>query len=207
MNKKITIAVLICMALGTALYAQTRQSGRAAEDKSAKTAKNIPDGYGSLKWGALTAASKTGVLGKIVYTDEKKVIISRDGEIEYLYGFFYVDPAVAAAPEAKDAKDAKSDGRLYYVVVSFPYLALDDVRKKVEAKFGVPTGENIKKNQGAYVWEADKTTVILWVDEYEKKPYTRKLTYVGKDIAKEINDYQLKVFTAGERKVLEGLTP
>lgn len=204
MNKHMYIALALCLALSAALYAQNRQPGRTAENKTPQTAKNIPDGYGGLKWGAAAPASKAGVLGKIVYTDEKKVIVSRDGEIEYRYGFFYVDPAVAAKPPEKDPK---GEGRLYFVTVGFPYLALDDIRKKVEAKFGAPTGENIKNNQGAYLWDSATTTVILWVDEYEKKPYSRKITYVGKEIAKEINEYQVQVFTAGERKVLEGLTP
>jgi hypothetical protein len=197
--------IFICLLAAVMLLAQGKQppkDDRPRESKSSQGSKNIPDGYGSLKWGALTSASKGGVAGKIIYTDEKKVIVSRDGDIEYLYGFFYVDPAVA-----QPAKDAKNDGRLFYVAVSFPYLALDDVKKKIEAKYGAASGEAIKKNQGALLWDSDKTTIILWVDEYEGKPYCRKITYVGKEIAREINEYQQKVFTTGELKILEGLNP
>lgn len=34
----------------------------------------------------------------------KKIIISRDGNLEYRYGFFYIDPAVAPTTEKTAGK-------------------------------------------------------------------------------------------------------
>ncbi len=166
-----------------------------------KKTSGLPEGYGSLKWGMLVSGARGQIVGKIVFTDDKTVIRTKDGEIEYLYGFFYVDPALL-----KGGKGA-TDGKLFYVSVSFPYLAMEDVRKKIEEKYGAATGENIRENQGALLWDSEKTTIVMWVDAYEDKPYCRKITYVGKEIAKEINEYQQKVFSKQELEILEKLSP
>lgn len=166
-----------------------------------KTKTSLPEGYGNLKWGTLVSGAKGQIVGKIVFTDDKTVIRTKDGEIEYLYGFFYIDPALI-----KGAKGT-TDGKLFYVSVTFPYLAMEDVRKKIEEKYGAATGENIRENQGALLWDSEKTTIVMWVDAYEDKPYCRKITYVGKEIAKEINEYQKKVFSKQELEILEKLSP
>jgi hypothetical protein len=174
-----------------------------AQNKGTKKRKasGLPEGYGNVKWGTLVSGAKGQIVGKIVFTDDKTVIRTKDGEMEYLYGFFYVDPALL-----KGGKGT-TDGKLFYVSVSFPYLAMEDVRKKIEEKYGAATGENIRKNQGALLWDSEKTTIVMWVDAYEDKPYCRKITYVGKEIAKEINEYQQKVFSKQELEILEKLSP
>lgn len=173
-----------------------------SQNKGKKSTQQLPAGFGKVKWGDLVSASKKQILGKLVYTDDKKLIISKDGNIEYRYGFFLPDPALA-----KMAKGAAAEGKLFFVTVRFPYLSLEDVQKKVEDKYGPPTVVSVSKNKGAVLWDAEKTTIILWVDEYEKKPYSMKITYLGKDIAKEINEYQKKVFNKNELEVIEKMTP
>jgi hypothetical protein len=121
--------------------------------------------------------------------------------MEYLYGFFYADPVLAQGGQPA------SEARLFYVAVQFPYLPMDQVRKKIEERYGPPNGENIKDNQGALVWDSAKTTVIMWVDRYEKKPFCRKINYVGKDLAREINEYQTMIFNKTELEILKKLNP
>ncbi len=195
MRRIYIIFSLIFLIYSIGLYAQ----GKGA--KNSKTSKNIPEGFGNVNWGTLVSAAKGQVLGKIIFSDDKKVMRSRDGDIEYLYGFFYIDPALMKGTQGS------TEGKLFYVSINFPYLLMDDVRKKIEAKYGTASGETIKNNQGALLWDSGKTTIILWVDEYEDKPYCRKITYVGREIAKEINEYQKKVFNQRELKILEKLSP
>ena len=197
--KKIT-AITFCLfflIFSVAVLSQKKGS------KTKRAAKNIPAGFGSLNWGTLISKAKGNVLGKIVFSDNKKIIKSRDGDIDYLYGFFYVDPAVVK----KASPSATLEGKLFYVSIGFPYLSMDDVKKKIEGKYGSPNGENVKNNQGAMLWDSEKTTIVMWIDEYEKKPFCRKITYVGKEIAKEINEYQKKVFNRKELEILEKLSP
>lgn len=196
MRRIYIIFSLIFILYSIGLYAQGKGT------KDSKTSKNIPEGFGNVNWGTPVSAAKGQVLGKIIFSDDKKVIRSRDGDIEYLYGFFYIDPALM-----KGAPQGSTEGKLFYVSINFPYLLMDDVRKKIEAKYGTASGETIKNNQGALLWDSDKTTIILWVDEYEDKPYSRKITYVGREIAKEINEYQKKVFNQRELEILEKLSP
>ncbi len=203
MKRLLAVMISICAVLSAAqLPAQTT-----AGKKAAPSSKNLPEGYGSLKWGTLYGAARSGVMGKISYTDEKRQIISKDGDIEYLYGFFYKEVPTAAEEKPETAAKAPPEGRLFYVNVRFPYLALSDLNKKMQERYGASSGETLTNNQGALVWDAEKTAIILWVDQYEKKPFCRKITYVGKEIAKELNEYQKEIFSSTEIEILKRLAP
>ena len=178
-----------------------------------------PYGFGSLQWETSISEAKEKVIGKIVYYDEKSVIVSKDGDIKYLYGFFYIDP-VLAMPEDKDSvkedsaiKEEKqvpqqktSEAKLFYVSVQFPYLTIEDVRKKIEEKYGPPTGEDIKDNQGAIIWESEKTSIIMWIDRYEGRSFCKKINYVGKELAGKVNEYQKLIFNKSEIDILKRLS-
>jgi hypothetical protein len=189
------------------------------------------DGFGNIKWGTLINDVKTNVIGKIAYTDDKKIVISKEGDIEYLYGFFYkgietgelepakIAPAPAPAknesPETKPQEPAaktqesdikEKDSRLFYVSVKFPYLTKDEVKKKIEEKYGPSTGEDVKDNKGAIVWNSGTTTIVMWVDSYEKRPYCMKINYLSKDISKEVRNYLNIIFNSREIEVLKKLS-
>ena len=109
--------------------------------------------------------------------------------------------------KAPDKAQSQVEAKLYYVLVRFPYLHMDEVKKKIASKYGEPNGETIKNNQGALIWDFERTSIIMWVDDYEKNPFCRKITYIGKDLAKDVNDYQKKVFTSKEMEILRNLNP
>ena len=165
-------------------------------------APSLPGGYGSITWGTLLKDAKNKIVGKIAYTDDKKVIISRDEYIEYEYGFFYEEPD----DPKKTSTTAAPTGKLFFVIIRFPFLSVEKLMEKMKP-YGEPTGQTVKDNQGAIIWESDKTQVILWVDEYEKKPYCRKLTYVSREWSKKVTEYQEKVFTKEEIKRLNSFKP
>jgi len=191
------------------------------EQKEGKVIKNIPDGYENILWGTLLAAARDKIKGKLFYTDDKTLVISKEGDLEYHYGFFYIDPglgkadgkegekkeAVKAAGEKKEKTDKVDEGKLFYVILKFPYLAMNEVRKKIEDKFGPNTNENLINNQGAIAWNGEKTIIIMWVDRYEKKSYCGKITYVSKEITKELNDYHIRVFNRVEIELIRKLAP
>ncbi len=184
----------------------------------------IPEGFGNLQWGATFSETREKVLGEITFKDEKRVILSKEGNIEYVYGFFQPDPALVSEKQGKDAAksaDTKQkvqaqeqssatqagEPKLYYVVIKFPYLTMDDVKNKIQERYGAPNGQSIKNNQGALIWDSKKTTIIMWVDSFEKKPFSRKITYIGKDLAKEVNEYQKQIFNKNEIEILRTLNP
>jgi hypothetical protein len=47
--------------------------------------------------------------------------------------------------------------------------------------------------------------VILWVDSYEGKPYSRRITYLDKRVTKELSDYRFRVFNRVELGILKNL--
>jgi len=185
-----------------------------------KAAEKIPDGYENLIWGMYISDAKDKISGILSYTDEKRIIISKDKELQYYYGFFYKEPSTdpasikkddpaAAADKKPETAQEKDEGILFYVSLTFPYLDQEKVYKRITQKYGKHTGENIKNNQGAISWESEnkKTVVIMWIDQYEKKPYCRKITYLSKDIAVELNNYTTTIFNKNEIELLKTLNP
>ncbi len=215
MKKNIVLLPLLVLGLfaGPALSQQEQKSAEGGAKSGG------PNGYGQLQWGTALSAAKEKVEGKITFVDEKRIIVSKDGDIEYRYGFFYKEttPEDSGAkktidtekksPEQPSQKSEAGEAKLYFVLVRFPYLPMEEVKKKIEEKYGPYTGETLKNNRGAILWNFSSTTIVLWVDDYEKSPFCRKITYIGKEIAKEVNDYQVKVFTDREREVLRKLSP
>ena len=206
-------AVLILF-LFTIAYGQVKEDKK--ESKDTKLIANIASGYENVTWGVKLSEARDKIKGKLVFTDEKSIIISKDGELEYHYGFFYVDPALESAETGKEAvkteteekkKEAEKvdEGTLFYVALKFPYLSMDEVKKRLEDKYGLSTNENLHKMQGAIAWNGENTIIIMWVDRYENKPFCRRITYVDKRITKELSDYQFKVFNRVEISILRKL--
>jgi hypothetical protein len=194
--------ILVVLIISSVVFSQENQ-------------KNLPEGYGDITWGTPLKEAKDKIRGKIVYTDDKRVIISRDGSITYYYGFLYLDPSklpstvreTEAENPPADNENAEGESRLFYVALSFPYLDYNDVKKKLEDKFGEANMESIKDMQGSMAWTSDKTVIILWVDRYEDNPYSRRITYISQEISKELNEYQDQVFNRDEIEVLNNLSP
>jgi hypothetical protein len=207
--------VLLILFLFTIAYGQVKEDKK--ETKDTKLITNIASGYENVTWGVKVSEARDKIKGKLVFTDEKSIIISKDGELEYHYGFFYVDPALEGAEAGKKAvktetaeekkKEAEKvdEGTLFYVALKFPYLSMDEVKKRIEDKYGPSTNENLHKMQGAIAWNGENTIVIMWVDRYENKPFCRRITYVDKRITKELSDYQFKVFNKVEISILRKL--
>ncbi len=178
-------------------------SGQNNGDETAGKA-NLPSGYQSITWGTPLSKARDSIKGKLVYTDEKRIIVSSDGELEYHYGFFYRDPEYR---EEENEAEGIDEGKLFYVALKFPYLSMEEVKKKIEEKYGPSTNENITDNQGAVAWNGDKTIIIMWVDEYEDMSYCRRITYLSKDIAREVNDYKNTMFNDTEIEIIQKMTP
>ncbi|MBP7738430.1 MAG: hypothetical protein KA369_20820 [Spirochaetes bacterium] len=226
MKRMFIIMILFAM---TVSYGQEKKETKepaknAASDKKASS--NIPGGYEAVAWGVKLSDARDKIKGKLVYTDDKSIIISKDGDLEYYYGFFYVDPALESVEAAKkgekkegekketppkegekksEGAEKVDEGKLFYVALKFPYLSMDEVKKKIEEKYGPSTNENLEKMQGALAWNGENTIVIMWVDRYENRPFCRRITYVDKKITKELSDYQFKVFNRVELTILNQL--
>jgi len=186
-------------------------------DNEGKTEK-VPDGYGNLTWGMYLSETKDKLTGALTYTDDKKVIVAKDKELEYYYGFFYKQPSeekevikkdepVPGTDKQAESAGEKDEGRLFYVSISFPYLDKDQVYDKIQKKYGKHTGENIKDNQGAIAWDSENTIVIMWVDRYQKKPYCRRIIYISKQLSRELNEYTNTIFNKTEIEIMKKMNP
>lgn len=211
---------------GTVVSAQQRTTPPPAQRPAANTnsaatqstavgSQSVGEGFGSVTWGSAYQTVRENIAGTLKYADENRIIISQDGELSYSYGFFYRDPAMTGESEpspsvqpgaGNNAQPSEgAEGKLFFVKVEFPYLAYEDVKAKYVEKFGQPQADNVVKNRGVVIWENEKTMVAVWVDEYEKKPYSRKITYMSKEIVKELADYKKLVFTKKEIDALSQL--
>lgn len=199
---------------------EEKKTDKAADTTGDKIEK-LPEGYANLTWGTYLSEAKDKISGRLTYTDDKTVIISKDNELEYYYGFFYKEPEPAekvteepagttdttGTKKPDETTPPKDEGKLFYVALNFPYLDKDAVYEKIKKKYGVHTGETIKDNQGAIAWDSEKTVVLMWVDRYGKKPYCRRIIYISKDISKELNDYTNTIFNKTEIELMKKLNP
>jgi len=209
---RIFISVLLTAIICLSLYSQ-EPAGGARTDQPAES--TIPSGYGEALWGAYLTDTKKKVSGRIIFTDDKSIIISRDGDIEYRYGFFYRDPLITGEKISTDAPagtetgapEVKDEGTLFYVSLQFPYLDKDLVYNKIKEKYGNHSSEDIRNNQGAMVWNSDKTVILMWIDQYEGKPYCRRIVYVNREIALQLNDYHYSIFHKREIDLIRQLNP
>lgn len=197
-KNSIFVIFLISILATISLIAQNtkKEKNKTAETKEIKkkdTRGKLPEGFDKIKWGTTLSNAKNEIRGRLYYTDDKEVIISKDGELEYKYGFFF------------DGKTA--EGKFFYLSMKFPYLTLKEVKDRIEAKFGQPSSENISDNQGAIAWDSEKTIIIMWVDRYEKKPFSRRIIYISKEITKELNEYRRNIFNKTEIEILNKLNP
>jgi hypothetical protein len=186
------------------------------EEKSAPRTASIPSGYNNIGWGTRLSEARNKIRGKLVFTDDRTLILSREENmenLEYYYGFFYIDPAVESGGEGEKpaettaaGQEKATEGKLFYVEVKFPYLAMEDVQKKISDAFGTYTDKNLIDNQGALAWKGESTIIIMWVDRYENKPYCRKITYIDSKITKELSDYRIRVFKNTELAILKKMS-
>ena len=202
--KKIAILYILFAA---SLFAYAQQNNNRQNNNQQKSP--IPEGYGNLTWGTMLSEAKDKVEGKLAYTDDQRIIISKDGELEYYYGFFYMDPAKYEKETQANADNAQvnDEGKLFYVSMKFPYLSIDIVREKLIGKYGEPVFEELIKGRGPVAWNSDKTIMIMWVDLYEGKPYCRRITYISKETTKELNAYVQAMFNKIEIDVIKKLNP
>ena len=219
---RIFISFLLIMLLFSALFSQEIVETE-NRDQTKKTEESvIPSGYGEAVWGSYLTDVREKISGRLVFTDEKKIIKSKDGDLEYDYGFFYRDPlltgekidvsdqAVNASENIDDtaaAEETKDEGTLFYVSLKFPYLDQNLVYNKIKEKYGIHSSEDIKDNQGAIAWDSDKTVIVMWIDQYEGKPYCRRIVYVSKEIATQLNEYHYAIFNKREIELIKQLNP
>jgi hypothetical protein len=203
------LLVAVCILIVCEIYGQ--------EKITVKANASIPAGYENVAWGTKLSDARNRVRGKLVFTDEKTLILSREegiDNLDYYYGFFYIDPAkdITAGKKTAEKEAVKTEGqekadegKLFYVDIKFPYLVMEDVQKTIEKKYGTFTDKKITDNQGAIIWNGDSTIIVMWIDRYENKPYCRRITYVDKKVTKELSDYQYRIFNKVEIAVLNQL--
>ena len=213
--------LLICffiISLVSAAFAQTNlqqtNTGTNQTNQSANNIEKIPDGYGDVTWEMYLSDAREKISGILTYSDEQTVIISKDNELEYHYGFFYKAPAADsartdAAPNNNQAENTqeKDEGKLFFVAMNFPYLARDQVYDKIQKKYGKHTSENVKDNKGVIVWNSENTMIIMWVDQYERKPFCRRIIYVSKKVASELNEYTYSMLNKTEIDLIRRMNP
>ena len=94
----------------TKTTADTKTGSTNGNEKNETGIQKLPVGYGDLTWGMYLSDARAKVAGVLVYTDEKKIIVSKDGDLEYRYGFFYIDPAVAEDDVPVSGTEVKTEG-------------------------------------------------------------------------------------------------
>ncbi|MFW6366033.1 MAG: hypothetical protein ACOC2H_06110 [Spirochaetota bacterium] len=215
--RRVLFIILLAAAPLSAQDTQQNQNG----DDAAVTAP------GQVEWGAGFDTVKESVKGRLQYFEKNREIVSSEGEITYTYGFFYPDPEIVGTPmddddtaenqdQAADGTEADgaqgdaadaSEAEFSYVIVHFPYLAMDDIKQKYVEKYGDPSSQLIEDNRGVIIWESEQTMITMWIDEYEGKPYCRKINYLSKEFTDKLESYRTRIFNQKEIDALNRIEP
>jgi len=176
-------------------------------------------GYDGLQWGLQyneakdrfrTLAQTTGDKDPMTITGdvENYEIRTRRLNIEYRY-LFYVTPAIIEKlnnqtnPDNQNTTDQPNDtpndspnaqevsSRFFLVEQRFPYVPAGDLLNKLTEKYGQNTGGSVSsQGRGYYLWDLDRGYIIQFVDPYDKKPFSRSIYYISKELIEEIKlDY------------------
>ena len=212
---RLLFIIFFILSLAVTAFTQTnQQQPNQNANQSGSSAEKIPDGYGDLTWEMYISDARDKIRGVLTYSDEKTVIISKDNELEYRYGFFYKEPttdqvqtdANTTNNQTEKAQE-KDEGKLFYVAMNFPYLGKDQVYDKIQNKYGKHKSENIKDNKGAIAWSSENTIIIMWVDQYERKPFCRRVIYISKKMASELNAYVHGILNKTEIDLIKRMNP
>ncbi len=191
-------------------------------------------GFDGIAWGAtysdvkerfVALAQSKDVQEKIEIVNdipEREILIMRKG-ILYRY-VFYKKPLMKkdtkpAAPDMVNGTDDIPPGnegqqtvaapRFFFVESIFPLVASEDLYKKLSEKYGNRTNTSIneKEPRGAYIWDLPDGLLVQWLESYEKKPYTRNLYYISKQIRDEIRKDMQDYNYQREIKILDSILP
>jgi glucose/arabinose dehydrogenase len=224
---RLLFIIIFILSLASAAFTQTnqrqsnqqqpaQQQANQNDNQSGSSAEKIPDGYGDLTWEMYISDARDKISGVLTYSDEKTVIRSKDNEMEYYYGFFYKEPTeekiqadanAGNTPAENTNTQEKDEGKLFYVSMNFPYLGKDQVYDKIQNKYGKHKSENIKDNKGAIAWSSDNTIIIMWVDQYERKPFCRRIIYISKKMSSELNAYVHGILNKTEIDLIKRMNP
>ena len=93
MKKTCVLVAILCFMVAIMVTAKAQNNNdEATGTKPGNT--SLPNGYGELSWGSYFSDAREKVKGTIVNYDENNRIVTREGEIKYIYGYFYPDPEV-----------------------------------------------------------------------------------------------------------------
>jgi len=197
------------------------------------------DGFNEASWGMtyesirekfLSMATNTESKEQIEIVNEEKdtsLLVKRNG-IFYLYRFYRTpeivkqvrpkDPSRAEVdPTIENQTEYRENGILFSVGVTFNLVPSDQIKEKLEKKYGKARKESIgdDKVSGAGIWElVDRREnpprggyAVQWREGYKKAPYTRRIDYFSANIRDMIAKDTKEFFSVQETKTLRDLVP
>ena len=176
-----------------------------SQDKESNT--NTLSGFDGLQWGTYynEAKEKFRIIASGGDASDPVNIISDSPGSQFrvqrrslVYRYeFYQKPEILVKKDTEskvdtNGKNAETGGRFFLVESRFPYVPAEELAEKISGKYGARNGGSLddKTNRGYYLWDIDKGYIIQIIDPYKKKPFSRNIYYLSKEIIEEIRtDY------------------
>lgn len=186
-----------------------------AQDTPAPSASNSLSGFDGMSWGTeykeakdrfrtLSSSKEVGEPVSIISdTPETQIKIQRN-KLIYRYEFYQKPETLVKFEKSSTAGETtvenkpqedtngtnkdKINPRLFLVESTFEYVPAEELYKKLSEKYGQRNGGKIddKTNRGYYLWNLNGGFLIQWIDPYKKKPFSRSIYYLSKEIVDEI---------------------
>ncbi|MBX7059590.1 MAG: hypothetical protein K1X75_16115 [Leptospirales bacterium] len=136
-------------------------------------------------------------------------ILVRRNDIEYRYSFYKTPYEVKRIADHQLSMEQwdEEEAILFHVKVILPFIEASLINGKIEAIYGRRTNSTVdeRTGMGAAIWSLDGGFVFQWYEPYRRRPFTRSIDFLSKELAEQIMAEYADYFDAREKSLLRDL--
>lgn len=154
---------------------------------------------------AQNAIERVEILNEV----RNEYILVRRNDIEYRYSFYKTPLEVQriANHQLSSEEWDEQEAILFHVKVIMPFIDATLINTKLEGIYGRRTSSTVdeRSGMGAAIWQLDGGFVFQWYEPYRRKPFTRSVDFLSKELAEQIMKEYADYFDAREKQLLRDL--
>lgn len=154
---------------------------------------------------AQNAIERVEILNEV----RNEYILVRRNDIDYRYSFYKTPLEVQriANHQLSSEEWDEQEAILFHVKVIMPFIDATLINTKLEGIYGRRTSSTVdeRSGMGAAIWQLDGGFVFQWYEPYRRKPFTRSVDFLSKELAEQIMKEYADYFDAREKQLLRDL--
>lgn len=161
------------------------------------------------KFKTLSTSNITKSNIQILHLEKNRYILIKRNNIQYQYNFYKTPYEIVKLQnhEINQEEYDQKDGELYQVRILLPFIDAKLLQQKIELAYGKKTKSTVdEKNQtGVDIWDLPNGYIFLWYEPYNKKPFSRRIDFISKNLSEKILNESKDYFDSKEKQLLKDL--